>query len=232
MGKEVVENGATPSTETEKKEVSAPLPPLQLLQSCLSILEKAVHMKDVRLITGRLLRQTAAVRQRLSKDIITTFANSALPDSAQLKGSIVASLSQVNPRTTPESWQLAAAACYTNLSNFMQVGGEMETDAAQEGPAHSITTCSLPEAEAYAVLLAITYLTDQKQYQEVSFCIQLSCPSMPEATLHPNNNLAQLQLLGSSQVLSRPAIAGTEADGAPVSRQPSFQHRPWNGWTA
>ena len=41
----------------------------------------------------------------------------------------------------------------------------METDG--EAPAVALTTCSLPEAEAYVALLVITYLIDQKQYQEV-----------------------------------------------------------------
>ena len=95
MGKEVAGNGNTPDDKDKQSEATEPVPPLQLLQSCLSILEKAVHMKDVRLITGRLLRQTAAARQRLTADIVTTFANSALPDGAPLRGKIVASLSQV-----------------------------------------------------------------------------------------------------------------------------------------
>ena len=50
----------------------------------------------------------------------------------------------------------------------MQAGQEMDTDGAQDAPAVSITACSLPEAEVYAGLLAITYLIDKKQYQEVS----------------------------------------------------------------
>ena len=41
----------------------------------------------------------------------------------------------------------------------------METDG--EAPTVALTTCSLPEAEAYVALLVITYLIDQKQYQEV-----------------------------------------------------------------
>ena len=54
----------------------------------------------------------------------------------------------------------------------------METDG--EAPAVSITTCSLPEAEAYVALLVITYLIDQKQYQEV----QLSLACLGAAVSH------------------------------------------------
>ena len=60
MGKEVVDNGHVPDAAADKgkkaEEAKAPTPPaapLDLLQACLSILEKAVNMKDVRLITGR-----------------------------------------------------------------------------------------------------------------------------------------------------------------------------------
>ena len=102
MGQEVVENGNTPADTEKPSTTTKPLHPLQLLQSCLSILEKAVHMKDVRLITGRLLRQTATARQQLTAEMLTTFANSALPDGAPLRTKAVASLSQVVPAAVCE----------------------------------------------------------------------------------------------------------------------------------
>ena len=167
MGKEVAGNGNTPE-DKDKQDATEPVPPLQLLQSCLSILEKAVNVKDVRLITGRLLRQTAAARQRLTADIVTTFANSALPDGAPLRGKIVASLSQVKTLIRFSELSVQLLMNILRPENSMQAGQEMDTDGAQDAPAVSITACSLPEAEVYAGLLAITYLIDKKQYQEVS----------------------------------------------------------------
>lgn len=49
----------------------------------------------------------------------------------------------------------------------MQASSAMDTDAT-EAPSHaSITASSLPEVEVFASLLAIIYLVDQKDYQQV-----------------------------------------------------------------
>lgn len=49
------------------------------LASILVLLEKAVSVKDTKLLLGRLLRQTAAIRKHLSRDLLKNFVQDALP---------------------------------------------------------------------------------------------------------------------------------------------------------
>ena len=91
--------GPAPATAEgrAKEEPKKPEPatPLEVLQGALSLLEKAVNMRDVRLITGRLLRQTAAARKRLSAELLAAFAGAALPEGNESRARVLAALSQV-----------------------------------------------------------------------------------------------------------------------------------------
>ena len=49
------------------------------LASILVLLEKSVRVKDTKMIVGRLMRQTAAIRTRLDDYVLTSFIEEALP---------------------------------------------------------------------------------------------------------------------------------------------------------
>ena len=65
-------NGAASSPERELSANSQ-------LASILVLLEKSVRAKDTKMIVGRLMRQTAAIRSRLDADVLTSFIEEALP---------------------------------------------------------------------------------------------------------------------------------------------------------
>lgn len=65
-------NGATSGPEKEPSANGQ-------LASILVLLEKSVRAKDTKMIVGRLMRQTAAIRSRLNAEVLTTFIEEALP---------------------------------------------------------------------------------------------------------------------------------------------------------
>ena len=89
MGKEIVmkdvdvpssapaeQNGAK-----EKGSAETPAPPTvkATLTANVSLLESAVRAKETRVLAGRLMRQTTAVRKRMTADDISTFVREKLP---------------------------------------------------------------------------------------------------------------------------------------------------------
>ena len=71
---------APPPAKKEDKEAPPPPPaPLAVLRANVALIEKAVAQKEPRTLFGRVLRQTAAVRKRLTGADLATFLESALP---------------------------------------------------------------------------------------------------------------------------------------------------------
>lgn len=80
-----------------KAEPSAPAPPkLQdLLRDITALIEKAVKTKDTRMLQGRLLRLTAAVRKQLNPANIKTFLQQSLAEELEAKAFLVAQMGKV-----------------------------------------------------------------------------------------------------------------------------------------
>ena len=81
-----------------KEEAPGPVPPSveAQLDSSLKLLDRAVRNKDTRLITGRLLRQTASVRSKLTAENLFRFVQQALPESFSARESLLGVLQNVS----------------------------------------------------------------------------------------------------------------------------------------
>jgi 26S proteasome regulatory subunit N3 len=64
----------------------------EVLKSIVALLEKSVKAKDTRLLMGRLLRQTAAVRKQLSPAAIKAFLRQTLPTELEAQAFLAAHL--------------------------------------------------------------------------------------------------------------------------------------------
>ena len=71
------------------------------LDANLALLERAVRARDTRLLIGRLLRQTAAIRKRLSHNTLVAFVRKALPPGSSTHALLTAQLDQVADCCTP-----------------------------------------------------------------------------------------------------------------------------------
>lgn len=91
---------AEASTEAEAK-----LSPTDQLAANLAVLEKAVSLKETRMISGRLLRQTAAIRHQLTPQILSDFVTKALPEDATMGPILLKQLKQVS------NWSLMWYQC-------------------------------------------------------------------------------------------------------------------------
>ncbi|KAK9819846.1 hypothetical protein WJX72_003182 [[Myrmecia] bisecta] len=112
------------------------------LKANVALIDKAVRSKDTRLLTGRLLRQTALLRKQLTPDALTAFVKQALPAG------------------------LPAQALL--LDHLRKAEQEMDTDGAIKPAATdaTLTSSTLPEVEVYAYLLAIVHLVDHQMFPE------------------------------------------------------------------
>lgn len=83
--------------EAEKQPVAVPEPakPLAVLRSNLRLINNAVAQKETRTLFGRVLRQTAAVRNRLSARDVQAFLTSSLPASSSVAQQLLGALKQV-----------------------------------------------------------------------------------------------------------------------------------------
>ena len=75
---------STTNADNETAEVEHKLSPSDQLAANLAILEKAVSLKETRMISGRLLRQTASIRHQLTPHILSDFVTKALPENATM----------------------------------------------------------------------------------------------------------------------------------------------------
>ena len=86
------ENGHAQNTaKIETAETSASVQ----LANILVLLERSVRAKDTKVIVGRLMRQTAAVRSRLEPEVLTTFIEEALPAEHSTKTYLASQISKV-----------------------------------------------------------------------------------------------------------------------------------------
>jgi hypothetical protein len=84
-------NGGPPDAdgmdiETEATATKQIQPIDAALKTAVKLIEKSVKLKDTRLLSGRLMRQTAAIRKQLSADTLRSFISKlpATPSSAYL----------------------------------------------------------------------------------------------------------------------------------------------------
>lgn len=96
------ETDATPEAEPK-------LSPTDQLAANLAVLEKAVSMKETRMISGRLLRQTAAIRHQLTPQILSDFVTKALPEDATMGPILLKQLKQV--QSLPLEPELGSKPC-------------------------------------------------------------------------------------------------------------------------
>ena len=83
----------------------APLSVEAQLDNSLKLLDRAVRTKDTRLVSGRLLRQTAGVRSKLTSENLQKFVAKTLPESFSAREVLLGILQQV---------------CFTPCSRFRQ----------------------------------------------------------------------------------------------------------------
>lgn len=151
MGKELDMKDAEPAAEASDSKADAdkmqtdeapPKPTAQdLLANNVALLEKAVRMKDTRLVMGRVLRQTGTVRKLLQPDVLSTFVRSTLPEGNPARPMLLAAINKAS--------------------------GGMDTDDAVQANGGAAEPAGLiPEVETYATLLVVIFLTDQKLFEE------------------------------------------------------------------
>lgn len=90
--------GADPPKEDAMVTDDAPAPqttPISVLQSNVALLEKAVKLKDTRLMIGRVLRQTANIRKQLDIPLLQTFLQESLAKGLPTQGYLLDVLSKV-----------------------------------------------------------------------------------------------------------------------------------------
>lgn len=83
---------------TSDKEAAQPakLTVAAQLRANVALLERAVQAKDTRLIVGRLLRQTAAIRQQLQPSTLKGLVEGLLPTSCPTRSLLLEQLGQVS----------------------------------------------------------------------------------------------------------------------------------------
>ena len=86
---------STTAADTDASEAESTLSPTDQLAANLAILEKAVSLKETRMISGRLLRQTASIRHQLTPQILSDFVTKALPEDATMGPILLKQLKQV-----------------------------------------------------------------------------------------------------------------------------------------
>ncbi len=81
---------------TEEKEQPPKLTLAAQLRANVALLERAVQAKDTRLIVGRLLRQTAAIRQQVRPQMLKSLIEGFLPTSCPTRSLMLEHLAQVD----------------------------------------------------------------------------------------------------------------------------------------
>lgn len=104
--KDAEPTGTKASTSETDATPEAKLSPTDQLAANLAILEKAVSLKETRMISGRLLRQTAAIRHQLTPQMLSDFVTKALPEDATMGPILLKQLKQVDCLPLPSSWSL------------------------------------------------------------------------------------------------------------------------------
>lgn len=84
-----------PDKGDQEKTTPEPQRPLVVLRGGLAVIKKAVEQKETRTLFGRLLRQTAGVRRRLTAADLTAFLNGALPQGSPVVQQLVDAVQQV-----------------------------------------------------------------------------------------------------------------------------------------
>lgn len=115
----VKENGKkeNESSNGAPSKTNAPeIPASTQLADILVLLEKSVRAKDTKIIVGRLMRQTAAVRSRLEPGILTTFIEEAVPAQHSTRSFLVSQLIKVGQPDI--SWSLKQQLCRFHVSEL------------------------------------------------------------------------------------------------------------------
>lgn len=110
---EDAEAASGPSTEPAGKELSEKafnLP--EQLRRNLALLEQAVALKELRLISGRLQRQTAAVRRELTAPVLLNVVQDSLPAGTPMREQLLQHLQKVI-QTMTSDWRINAGRLYT-----------------------------------------------------------------------------------------------------------------------
>lgn len=159
------------SNDAAAADAETKVSPTDQLALNLAILEKAVSLKETRMISGRLLRQTAAIRHQLTPQVLSDFVTKALPEEANMGPILLKQLKQVSSATCPgKLYSPRLPESRLNKDHLLQAAASaMDTqDAPTEATGQTtVSTCSLPEAEAYATLVVTQYLVDHKLCSEV-----------------------------------------------------------------
>ena len=96
-----------PAAKESKEEPSPPSVSEQLAAN-VSLLETSVRAKETRVLVGRLLRQTTAVRKQLTADNLRDFITSTLPEGYPGTTLLLSHLSNVTSYTCLSSLQSSA----------------------------------------------------------------------------------------------------------------------------
>lgn len=122
------------------------------LRRNLTVLEKAVHSKELRLI-ARVLRGTGSLRPRLNVDLVSRFLRCFVPESYPHRDGVLSSLASI-PAVPDDA-----------MMQVDQIGDQKKSNASSLSvPSPSM----VPEISAYLHLLAILVLLDAKRNVEAS----------------------------------------------------------------
>ncbi|MEW5319431.1 MAG: hypothetical protein WDW38_010584 [Sanguina aurantia] len=120
------------------------------LRHAVTLLQKSVKQKETRLLTGRLLRQTAAIRKQLTREAIVAFLAQHLPAEDASRIFLESQLEQADGDSA------MAVDSSTSAASTEASGEPVFTQAAQP---------LIPEVELYAYLLALLLFTDQQKFE-------------------------------------------------------------------
>lgn len=120
------------------------------LRRALTVLEKAVHSKELRLI-ARVLRGTGALRPRLNADLVSRFVRCYIPESYPLREDLLSALAAV-PAIPDDA-----------MMEVDQIADQKKTGSSSLAVS---SPSAVPEVFAYLHLLGILVLLDAKQGSE------------------------------------------------------------------
>lgn len=169
MGKEVEMKDANGTADPPKTEATAadgagdaPTTPISALKSNVTLLEKAVALKDTRLLMGRLLRQTATVRKQLDSPLLQELLQGVLPQGSATRTYLLDVLSKVIIMAHPPLAQLT--------SPHPQADASMDTDVNGTANGSALPPPAVvPEVELYAYLLVTIFFCDTNHFAKVLY---------------------------------------------------------------
>jgi len=161
---------------TEGGKGKGPEKVIEILCQNVFLLEEAVVAKETSLCMGRLMRQTAAARKRLTEHDIVRLLRAKIPNSAEVEKTLGVFLDLSGPdenkedeaMETDENKENGGAEGMANGAAESEAAPEEKKEAAEAKVAYNKPTraSAVPECEIYVLLLAILRLLDAGTHEK------------------------------------------------------------------